>query len=72
MHGDDLNTAGAIGATSSSWFRLSTWRLKELGILKEFAGKALEIIHELADVLGVLPRRRSSENAVGEDIQAFS
>ena len=64
---DDLNTAGAIGAL----FELVSAINVEIegGASKEFAGKALEIIHELADVLGVL--QRSSENAVGEDIQAL-
>ena len=62
---DDLNTAGAIGAI----FELVSAINVEIegGASKEFAEKALSMIQELADVLGVL--QRSHDDTIGDDIR---
>ena len=62
---DDLNTAGAIGAI----FELVSAINVEIdgGASKEFADKALSMIQELADVLGVL--QRSQDDTIGDDIR---
>jgi cysteinyl-tRNA synthetase len=62
---DDLNTAVAISTIFEMVSAIN--QAVSGGGSKEFAGKALAIIHELTDVLGIL--QKGEEDAIGEDIQ---
>ncbi len=62
---DDLNTAVAISTIFEMVSAIN--QAVSGGGSKEFAGKALAIIHELTDVLGIL--QKDEEDAIGEDIQ---
>ncbi len=62
---DDLNTAVAISTIFEMVSAIN--QAVSGGGSKAFAGKALAIIHELTDVLGIL--QKDEEDAIGEDIQ---
>lgn len=64
---DDLNTAGAIGALFELVSEIN--HVIEGGSSKEFAQNSLEVIGELADVLGIL--QKSDDVAIGADIEAL-
>ncbi|MBQ6583309.1 MAG: cysteine--tRNA ligase [Mogibacterium sp.] len=64
---DDLNTAAAIAAIFEMVSEINV--AVKNGASKEFAEAALQKIHELTDVLGIL--RKEEEDAIGADIQAL-
>ena len=64
---DDLNTADAISAIFELITAINT-AVKD-GASKEFAGKSLDTLMELATVVGLL--QREEENEIDDDIKAL-
>ena len=64
---DDLNTADAISAVFELISDINV-AVKD-GCSKEFAEKALGVLQELADVLGIL--QDSGDEGIDDDIQAL-
>lgn len=64
---DDLNTADAVSAVFELITAVNT-DIKD-GASREFAGKCLDILNELTEVLGIL--RQAEDDEIGEDIKAL-
>ena len=63
---DDLNTADAVSAVFELITAVNT-DIKD-GASREFAGKCLDILNELTEVLGIL--RQAEDDEIGEDIKS--
>lgn len=66
---DDLNTADAISAVFELVSAINL--VIRDGATKEFAGRALDALYELTDVLGIVQKQEQAESAVDSDVEAL-
>lgn len=66
---DDLNTADAISAVFELVSAINL--VIRDGATKEFAGRALDALYELTDVLGIVKKQEQAESAVDSDVEAL-